>query len=119
MGEVNDDAAKLAAVRELGLEGEWCLRHHFTFFFNPNGAFTAHRELEQMGFPDVTTDEELTDGGYWHVIAWRIEDLNDESLAATRTQLEEIAGRLGGEYTGWEVVPTTRKVEDDPARGAS
>jgi hypothetical protein len=92
---VNDDAAKLATIRELGVGGEWCLRHHFHFTFNEEGAYAAYEELRRLGFPDVTTDEELTGGGYWHVIAWRKEVLDEESLAATRILLENMAVRLG------------------------
>ena len=116
---MSTDAERLESLRAEGLRGEQWLRHHFTFFFNRTGALAACDELTRLGFRGVIGDEEVTGDDYWHVAAFRIEALREDCLAASRTQLEELAQRLGGNYTGWDVARRGDGSLPDPAKPLS
>ena len=113
---MNRDAETLRSLQAEGLAGEQWLHHGFTFFFNRAGAMAACEELKQFGFTKVIGDEETSGDGYWHVTAFRVETLSEDRLAETRTRLEELAQRLGGKYTGWDVVRLGDESVPDPTK---
>jgi hypothetical protein len=81
-------------------EPHW-VRQTLTFTFNKAGAVAAYDKLDQLGFHEIVVDEEVEGGGYWYVVAWRLQPLNESAVARARAELEAVAESLDGEYEGW------------------
>jgi hypothetical protein len=112
-----DDRRRLDALAREGFrpdEPRW-VTHRFTFFFNGPGAAGASAELKRLGWPRVTVEEEVPDGDSWHVCAWRTHALTEDCVARTRTELEALAARHGGEYESWELTRDGLGRMPDPA----
>lgn len=110
------DAERLAQLEREGVTGEQWLRHHFTFFGNQGGAAEAGTALLRLGFDPVDADEEVAGDGYWHVSAFKVTPLQAEELVALRRRLNEVAERLLGNYTGWELARLGDGSLADPRR---
>jgi hypothetical protein len=74
-----------------------------SFNFNFDGMLAASRELRERGWIDVVSDEEITGDDLWHMAASGRRVFADESIAALRAEMEDLAGRHGGVYDGWDL----------------
>jgi hypothetical protein len=75
--------------------------HFFQFPFNRAGALATARQLRSEG--DAGADEEIDDDDLWHVWAFRPQHISLEACATARIEMQHLAARHGGRYTGWDL----------------
>ena len=86
-GPREDDAAWLEHLQEEGVAlGERRLvRHNLTFTFNEHGMIGALLELRVAGgWSHVTDDEEVTGGGYFHLVGFRMQVIDTDTVSRAR-----------------------------------
>jgi hypothetical protein len=118
----SDDASRIQALISKGLrqgESRW-VSHDLYFAQNADGALSAYEEFGPDPFAMI--DEEVEDGGHWHVVVFRKHEITVESLAVVREELDAGAVRHGGTYGGWILTyggnGSTLPPEGDPIFGS-
>jgi hypothetical protein len=103
-----EDSAEVEALRRRGWKTEDGLEltHYFTLRVYPGTEpHAASEELRRWGL-SVSTDEEASGDGHWHVTARGYWELPAEGEAPRwREAMESVAARHGLVYDGWHVSP--------------
>jgi hypothetical protein len=95
-----DDRAALEQLRQSSRRMGPHVVLHYLYFPHQQGAVAAAAEFRNSGF---ATEERLgADGINWLVLARHEIVPSEEAIARIRQVMEDLAGRYGGEYDGWE-----------------
>lgn len=95
-----DDRVALEQLRQSSRRTGPHVVLHYLYFPHQRGAVAVVAELRNAG---VATGERLgADGINWLVLARHEIVLSEEAIARIRQVMEDLAGRYGGEYDGWE-----------------
>lgn len=97
---MSNDRAALEALRRSSKPDEPHVVLHYLYFPKREAAAATAADLRRRGF---ATEERLgADGMNWLVLARQEIVPSEETLAAVRQVMENLAQDHGGEYDGWE-----------------
>jgi len=97
---MSDDRSALEHLFQTSTPGATHVLLHYLYFPTRHGASDTAKELRARGFE---TEERLgADGVNWLVLAKHEVIPSEETMAANRELMEELARAKAGEYDGWE-----------------
>lgn len=103
VGRDKEEAA-IEALRGSGSNPKKLHEMEFFFeFYSEELARKAAKEIGEKGF--ATEVHQIPDSSDWACVARKIMVPELEALCALRVEMEEVAGRYGGEYGGWGASP--------------
>lgn len=99
--EIDQQAIEKFEKLGIGFEGEKLVDFYF-YFPGEHQAYHAAAEFMNLQFKTTVSYSEY--GDQWLCLANRKINMNSKRLGDLRIWMEELAGRHGGEYGGWETM---------------